>query len=71
MHAAITKLKDEIRGGVRMQDEPVVEELMPLMKTNSEGNGTIIVSKESSDMKNWMNSVQLWNAETKPVNLMA
>ncbi|KAG5028661.1 hypothetical protein JHK87_012175 [Glycine soja] len=66
---AISKLKVEINGAVRMKDEAVVEELMPLMKTNSEGNGSLmIVGKESSDKKNWMNSVQLWNVETKQMN---
>lgn len=70
LHAAISKLKEEIKGGVRMKDEAVVEELMKLMKTNSEANGSLmIVGNESSDTKNWMNSVQLWNVETKQVNL--
>lgn len=66
---AISKLKEEIKGGVRMKDEAVVEELMKLMKTNSEANGSLmIVGNESSDTKNWMNSVQLWNVETKQRN---
>ncbi|RDY03835.1 Transcription factor HHO5, partial [Mucuna pruriens] len=62
---AMTRLKEEINGSVRMQDESVVEELMPLVKTVSQENGSLTVDKESSDMKNWMNSVHLWNAETK------
>lgn len=54
----------------QIADEAVVEELMKLMKTNSEANGSLmIVGNESSDTKNWMNSVQLWNVETKQVNL--
>ncbi|CAJ1942735.1 unnamed protein product [Sphenostylis stenocarpa] len=65
---AITKLKEEINGGVRIQDEPVVEEFMPLMKTNSGGSESLNMGKERSDMKNWMNSVQLWNVESKPRN---
>ncbi|XP_027917691.1 transcription factor HHO5-like isoform X1 [Vigna unguiculata] len=63
---AITKLKEEINGGVRMQEEPVVEEYMPLLKTNSEGSETLNMGKERSNMKNWMNSVRLWNVESKP-----
>ncbi|XP_014507245.1 transcription factor HHO5 isoform X1 [Vigna radiata var. radiata] len=57
---AITKLKEEINGGVRMQEEPVV------LKTNSEGSETLNMGKERSNMKNWMNSVRLWNVESKP-----
>ena len=52
---------------MRMPDEPVVEEFRPL-KTNSGGKGSLIMSKESCDKKNWMNSAQLWSAETKSVN---
>ncbi|BAT75556.1 hypothetical protein LR48_Vigan727s002200 [Vigna angularis] len=63
---AVTKLKEEINGGVRMQEGPVVEEYMPLLKTNSEGSETLNMGKERSNMKNWMNSVRLWNVESKP-----
>lgn len=45
-----------------MQEEPVV------LKTNSEGSETLNMGKERSNMKNWMNSVRLWNVESKPVN---
>jgi len=68
LHEAITKLKEEINGGVRTHQEPVVEEYMPLVKTNSEGSETLNKGKERSNMKNWMNSVRLWNVESKPVN---
>ncbi|KAL2333600.1 hypothetical protein Fmac_014813 [Flemingia macrophylla] len=65
---AISRLKGEING-VKLQDKPVVEELMPLLKTNSEEIGSLIVGKDkSSDMKNWMSNFQLCNAETKPRN---
>ncbi|KAK7386469.1 hypothetical protein VNO78_26715 [Psophocarpus tetragonolobus] len=66
---AISKLKEEMNGGVSLKDESVVGELRPLMKTNSEGNGSLNMAKESSDMKNWMDSVQLWNVDTKPRNV--
>ncbi|XP_061340681.1 transcription factor HHO5-like isoform X2 [Gastrolobium bilobum] len=62
---AIARLKEEIEGCMRMQDEPVVEELMPLMKTNFEGKGSLNMWKEISDKKNWMSSAQLWSVETK------
>ncbi|XP_027347206.1 transcription factor HHO5-like [Abrus precatorius] len=64
---AISRLKEEINGGVRMQDEPVVEELMTLvkLKSNSGGNGSLTMEKGNGDKKNWMSSVQLWNAKTK------
>ncbi|XP_020234481.1 transcription factor HHO5 [Cajanus cajan] len=64
----ISRLKGEIKG-VRMQDKPVVEELVPLMETNSEENGSLIARKEkSSDTKKWMNLFPLCNAETNPRN---
>ncbi|KAK7263090.1 hypothetical protein RJT34_30674 [Clitoria ternatea] len=62
---AITRLKEEINGGKRMKDEAMVEELMTLMKSNYEGNWSLILGKESSDQKNWMSSVQQMNTETK------
>lgn len=51
-----------------MHEEPVVEEYIPLMKTNSEGSETLSMDTERSNMKNWINSVRLWNVESKPVN---
>ncbi|KAK7346519.1 hypothetical protein VNO80_21040 [Phaseolus coccineus] len=65
---AITKLKEEINGGVRMHEEPVVEEYIPLKKTNSEGSETLNMGTERSSMKNWINSVRLWNVESKSRN---
>lgn len=68
INAAITRLKEEIEQCSRLEDGTVVEELM---KTNSRGNGSFTILKETIDKKNWMSSAQLWSAETKSVNIRA
>lgn len=75
MHVpAITRLKEERDKCTRVQDEPVVEESLPVVKlgTSCGGNGSMMtIGKGSSDKKSWMSSAQLWNAETESVNSRA
>jgi hypothetical protein len=64
--AAIQVLREELmqRGASKTQ-QPVLEEFIPLKKNiddHHEKDG-LIEEKDSKDKKNWMSSVQLWNAD--------
>ncbi|KAI4314934.1 hypothetical protein L6164_027793 [Bauhinia variegata] len=66
---AITRLKEETARCMEMQDQPVIEEFIPLSSKASSGeNGQLSMGKDSCEKKNWMSSVQLWSTETKTRN---
>lgn len=70
-HAAIARLKEEKDQCMKMQNQPFVDEIMPLkLKANFGGKESLTIGKETCDKKSWMSSVQLWSAETKLVNLI-
>ncbi|KAK4262270.1 hypothetical protein QN277_027852 [Acacia crassicarpa] len=61
---AVTRLTEEkVRFG-EVLDRPEIEEFITL-KSNSGENQQLTTEKDSCDKKNWMNSAQLWSAETK------
>ncbi|KAJ6385792.1 hypothetical protein OIU77_028879 [Salix suchowensis] len=67
LNDAIQVLRDELmQRGVSKNQQPVLEEFIPLKKKfddNHENDGLIKKEKDSKDKKNWMSSVQLWNAD--------
>ncbi|CAK7329810.1 unnamed protein product [Dovyalis caffra] len=66
LNDAIQVLREELmQCGAPKNQQPVLEEFIPLKKKfdDDENNGLIKEEKDSKDKKNWMSSVQLWNAD--------
>ncbi|KAB5541366.1 hypothetical protein DKX38_014340 [Salix brachista] len=67
LNDAIQVLRDELmQRGASKNQQPVLEEFIPLKKKfddDHENDGLIKKEKDSKDKKNWMSSVQLWNAD--------
>ncbi|KAJ6409654.1 hypothetical protein OIU84_009201 [Salix udensis] len=67
LNDAIQVLRDELmQRGASKNQQPVLEEFIPLKKKFDDdhaNDGLIKKEKDSKDKKNWMSSVQLWNAD--------
>ncbi|KAJ6896488.1 hypothetical protein NC651_022632 [Populus alba x Populus x berolinensis] len=66
LNDAIQVLREELmQRGASKNQPPVLEEFIPLKKKNDDDheNDGLIEEKDSKDKKNWMSSVQLWNAD--------